>query len=184
MHYRVFKNKLNKATRRRDAAFLCAFGFFILCIVELFIIYRLSINQKVFSHPSWATRTLVSPTYLTEATEHFLALRFNLTPSNVSYQTENLLKNTDPSFYGELKEYLEKQEQEIKKNDLSFVFYPVLIQIDAKRFTSYIEGDLVSFVGSEKTSIKRMKYILRYNYSSGRLLLRSIKELKEDGGKR
>ena len=180
MHYRVFENKVKKAVKRRDAAFLCALGFFILCLIELFVIYRLAASQKVFSQPSWATRTSVSPTYLVEATEHFLTLRFNLTPSNVSHQTSHLLKSTDPTFYGELKGYLEKQEQEIKKNDLSFVFYPVLIQVDASRFTSYVEGDLVSFFGKEKTSSKRMKYILRYRYSSGRLLLFSIKEVKKE----
>lgn len=141
---------------------------------------RIVIVPPVVNQAFWIEAHAVSPEYVSQMASFLSQLRFNLTPGNAAYQQETLLRYTDPTYYGDLKNELVREADQLTKTHTSLVFYPIEIRVDATHFTADITGDLNARVGNDPLPTQRLHYHLRFRFSGGRLWLISFNEIKND----
>jgi hypothetical protein len=72
------------------------------------------------------------------------------------------------------------ERNHITKEHISTAFYPVDIEVDAKRLTTIVKGDLISSVGTTMLPPQRVVYQLEFSYHAGRLLVKAFNEVKQD----
>jgi type IV conjugative transfer system protein TraE len=129
------------------------------------------------------SRSKISKPYLEGITRDAVRTMLEITPNNVDYATKSILSMVHPSSYGEIKSYLYKVTENVKKKKTSTSFYIASIQInndDINNLKSLVEGDLVTYLGKEEVSRKRTKYSIGFLYN-GKLSLTEFVELsKED----
>lgn len=141
---------------------------------------RVVITPPVVNQAFWVEANAVSPEYLSQMTSFLTQLRLNLTPSNAEYQRETLLRYTDPAYYGDLKNELVSEADQLEKSHTSLIFYPVEVAVDAPNLVSRITGDLSATVGNDHLAAQRIHYQLKFRYGEGRLWLKSFEEIKND----
>lgn len=182
MKYTFNKSILDKVIRQRNGYLVLAIALVFLCILLTFALCEVSLHKRTFLVPPdinrsfWVSESTVSSEYLAEMSLFFMSLRLNLTPSNVKAQRDMLLKYADPKYYGELKMQLVAEGDRIAKEDLSYAFYPVDFKVDAKNLTTKVTGDIKATIGKETLPDKRVNFLLKFNYSYGRLFVTSFKE--------
>jgi conjugal transfer pilus assembly protein TraE len=141
---------------------------------------RIVITPPVVNQAFWVEARAVSPEYLSQMASFLAQLRLNLTPANAAYQQETLLRYTDPAYYGDLKNELVNEAEQLEKTHTSLIFYPVEVVVDAKQLTAQLTGDLSATVGNDHLPVQRIHYQLQFYYSEGRLWLKSFEEIKNN----
>lgn len=141
---------------------------------------RIVITPPVVNQAFWVEAQAVSPEYLSQMASFLAQLRLNLTPGNAAYQQETLLRYTDPAYYGDLKNELVSEAEQLEKTHTSLIFYPVAVAVDAKQLTAQITGDLSATIGNDHLPVQRIEYRLQFRYTEGRLWLKSFDEMKNN----
>lgn len=185
METNQFKTHLEKLTKQRNLAYV------LILLLALSLIFS---SAAAFFRKE---RIVVVPTfgdsYALGGSEHvflekmgvFLSdLIFNRSPVDVDWRNRMILKHTDPSFYHELKESLERERIFLAKNkEQAFVFYPEVADASSADLSFVTEGKRIVYVGSdgEKSHISqedRQRYRLGFRKRGDQLLLVSIKKEK------
>ena len=128
----------------------------------------------------WVEGNRFSPVYLEEQGMYFAHLLLDVSASNILAQGEILLRYVDSSYHGEFKTRLFKEEQRLKRNNLSLNFVPCDCEVFPSEMALEITGDLNGYVASKKISSHRETYRLEFTSVKGRLFLKSFKVLKSD----
>ena len=157
-----------------------AFSFILALIVlvlSAFLFFkheRVVIVPPVIEKEFWVDAKHVSPTYL-EQFGYFLGQLFLAKSSqSAASQRSIILRHTDPSYAGILRQRLIEEEEVLKKQSTSYVFYPVEIKVNPEQMSLLLTGDRLVFMGGKEVSKEREGYILRFNYTGSRLLLKEI----------
>jgi conjugal transfer pilus assembly protein TraE len=185
MKQEFFKDQVSFLKGQNDRFFKIISGLLILIFAMFFFMMHLVKNEKVIVTPPiveqgfWVTNNAVSPTYLTQMTTFFLALRLSVTSSNVDSQYAELLNYVSPSVSGPLQVALQKEAEQIQSEAISSVFYPKDMTADPDHLTVTVDGDLVRYVGEAKLPVKPMTYIVHYEYRLGRLLILSFEQVEK-----
>ncbi len=140
---------------------------------------RIVITPPVVNQAFWVEARAVSPEYLSQMASFLAQLRLNLTPGNAVYQQETLLRYTDPAYYGDLKNELVSEAEQLEKTHTSLIFYPVEVTVDTQQLTAQMTGNLSATVGNDHLPAQRIHYQLQFRYSEGRLWLKSFEEMKD-----
>ena len=158
-----------------------------LLVVCLFIIWHLGNEHEITLIPAGATQNMtigsnaVDNSYLTQWAEFIVSLKMNVTPSTVAETQEKLLAYVSPSVYGAYKEQLLNEQQAIKKSEITSVFFPKQTLVDDKvAYQVKTTGELQVYYGRERAKSDQVTYQLNFNFNNGRLLLKSIKEVKNN----
>ena len=125
------------------------------------------------------TKQQVSSSYLDAMSRDVMTTLLNVTPESIEAAHQSILTMVYPKAYGQVKQQLYQQQQDIKKRQWVTAFYPVLIQSDPKTLTSHIEGDVHTYIGRKGLHKERRRFVLHYHYASGRLTVQDLKEVKE-----
>ena len=88
------------------------------------------------------------------------------------------MRYTDPAYYGDLKNELVSEAEQLEKTHTNLIFYPVEVAVDTQQLTAQIIGDLSATVGNDHLPVQRIHYQLKFRYSEGRLWLKSFEEIK------
>lgn len=185
MQITQYKSRLQQLISQRNGYLVLAAALAIISLILALSVCRLIGRERIVIAPPvvnqefWVDAKAVSPEYLSQMTLFFVQLRLNLTPSNVTYQRETLLRYIDPSHYGDLKNELVAEGDRLEKTHTSLVFYPVSVSVDTPHLTADVQGDLNATVGNEPMPTQRVAYQLRYRYVQGRLWLQSFREIEE-----
>lgn len=126
----------------------------------------------------WVDGHDVSATYLEQFGCFLGQLLLGKSSQSAPVQRTVLLRHTDPSFSGLLSKKLYEEEQLLSKQNSSYVFFPIDIQVDLPSKEVLLTGDRVFYVAGKAVSTDKESYILRFNYSGSRLLLKGV-EAKE-----
>lgn len=139
---------------------------------------RVIITPAVVEKEFWVDGRSVSPTYL-EQFGYFLG-QLLLGKSSYSAPSQRilLLRHTDPQFAHTLRQKLIEEEEILKKQNASYTFFPVLVQVNQDRKEVLLEGDRVFFVSGKQVSSEREGYILSFNLTGSRLLLSGVTSLE------
>ncbi len=128
----------------------------------------------------WVEGNRFSPVYLEEQGMYFAHLLLDVSASNILAQGEILLRYVDSAYHGEFKIRLFKEEQRLKRDNLSLNFVACDCEIFPSEMALEITGDLNGYVASKKISSHRETYRLEFLNVKGRLFLKSFKVLKSD----
>ena len=135
---------------------------------------RIIVTPPIIEKEFWVEGKKVSPTYL-EQYGYFLGqLLLGKSSQSAPTQRNILLRHTDPSFSGTLRNKLVEEEETLKKQNASYTFFPVMVRVNPEKNEVLIEGDRVFFVSGKQVSSEREGYVLSFNYSGSRLLLTGI----------
>lgn len=127
----------------------------------------------------WVDQRGVSATYL-EQYGYFLAQLMLCKSSNsASSQRDVLLRHTDPSFLPILRRKLLEEENRLKRQSASYVYYPTSVVANRERNEVVIEGDRLFYVSDKRVSSQPESYLLRFRYTGSRLLLTEIAAMGE-----
>jgi conjugal transfer pilus assembly protein TraE len=149
----------------------------IVLVLSTFLFFkqeRIVIAPPVIEKEFWVDAKHVSPTYL-EQFGYFLGqLLLAKSSQSAASQRSIILRHTDPGYAGILKQRLIEEEEVLKKQSTSYVFYPVEIKVNPEQMSLLLIGDRLVFIGGKEASKEREGYILRFNYTGSRLLLKEV----------
>ncbi len=128
----------------------------------------------------WVEGNRVSNHYLEEMSLFFAHLLLDNSEASALFNRDVILRYAQPESYGVLKTQLLEDEQRYKKEQLSTSFKPSVVQVDNKKMTAEITGDLLSYVGSKKISQNRETYRFHFQYDHGRLQIISFQLIKTE----
>lgn len=166
---------------------LAALTFFSSCSLLLSSYMLLSKRERVvvmpasFNQTVWLDQHGVSATYLEQIAEYLAQGLLTKDAASASEKRDLVLHHTSPAFRKLLEKSLKEEEEKLKKEVASYVFFPVGRVVNPDKLEVKIGGNLKVYSGDRELSSKAKKYKLAFDYSGGRLLLREIKELEELG---
>ena len=181
-----YLDTLNQQLRFQRNCFV-ALCFLLAATAALLSIFLFGKNERIVVVPPvvekefWVEDKRVSPSYL-EQYAYFLAqILFGKSSHSAPQQREIALRHVAPEFAGGIKKKLLDEEELLIKQNASYTFFPVHVQLNPKTNEVLIEGDRVFYVSGKQVSSEREGYILSFRYSAGKLLLTGItsKESKE-----
>lgn len=184
MDFTAFSNNLKAIKLTRNYA-LCLNIFFAFLIVILLFINLLRSNQHTtvvipatLTAPVTIKHNSVDAAYLSQWTEFIANLKLNVTPDTAAFKQNSLLAYVASVQYGTFKSHLITEQDNIKQNEISMVFYPSETKVVSnKDLITQISGLLRVYIGDELNSSAKVTYELQFNLDNGRLLLRSFKEV-------
>ncbi|WP_127471985.1 TraE/TraK family type IV conjugative transfer system protein [Thiomicrorhabdus aquaedulcis] len=123
-------------------------------------------NQSVFISNNEASQE-----YLKLTTEKILSLGFTYSPVTAQENFDNLLKLVDPSHYGTLNKITVKKLEEIKKNNVSSVFFPSEFNYELKQQKVAAKGVLKTYSGEKLVSNEAKTILFEYRVSDQNIRL-------------
>ena len=128
----------------------------------------------------WIEGNEVSPSYLEQYGRFISQLLLQKSAHSAASQRAVLLRNTDPSFVGALKGRLIEEEEQLKKQNCAYVFFPSEITVDPENMQVHLLGDRTCYVAGKQISQNHEGYTLSFKFNGFRLLLAgvSLKEIK------
>jgi len=179
------KSRIQYLIDNRNGYLVLASGSIILNILLCVIIYcTLGYEKTILVPPTisrefWVSENNVSPAYISSMSIFLADIRFNLTPSNAAFQRELFLRYVEPSSYEKLKADLVEEEEHLKKEHISTTFYVTDVRVDAKNNMARISGDIQYSIGESLQPSQHVVYQISYRFSSGRLMMKSLEEVKD-----
>lgn len=117
----------------------------------------------------------VSRHYLEDMSRDVITTLLNLTPKNVGYMTDTVLKMVHPSAYGKVKKELLAMQEDVVVRKVSTVFYPISMHVE--ELTVTIEGDFYTFIGSQLANQQRRTFAITYDYTGAKLTIGGFREI-------
>jgi conjugal transfer pilus assembly protein TraE len=161
-------------------SFLLLMIIFVLSISLFFKQDRIVVAPPVIEKEFWIDAKHVSPTYL-EQFGYFLGqLLLAKSSQSAASQRAIILRHTDSSYAGILRQRLIEEEEVLKKQSTSYVFYPIEIKANPDQLSLLLKGDRLVFIGGKETAREREGYVLSFIYNGSRLLLKEIASEKRE----
>lgn len=132
-----------------------------------------SINQSF-----WVEDERVSDTYLVQMGIFMSNLYFNVTPDNVDFNHEQLLKYISSKTFGKMDSQLKIYSERIKNERASTNFSVTDVIPDEKNQRVAFIGVMDTFLGRTHTSKISKIYVFSFGQSGGKTLLIDVRESK------
>jgi len=126
----------------------------------------------------------VSSSYLEEMTHMFLANLLDLTPDNVSYKKELVLKYTLAGSTKVINDYFAEAQIQHERFQFSTYFSAKHLEISPEKMEVVAKGILSSRFGRSGNEEKEVEYRLIYEMNGGILRLKSFAMLRPDEEKK
>lgn len=184
MKLSTYKAEIKKMIDQRNGYLLLSSGLLILCLVLAFLVIfmcgkeRIVLMSPEMNKNVWVSNYNSSPEYLSRMTFFFSELALNVTPDNVNFQQELLLRYADSTYYTKLKPELLAIADKIKNEHVTTAFFPADIKVDCKHNEAIITGDLKSYVGDTVLPTKRVTYHFVYRFNAFTPLITKFEEVK------
>lgn len=142
-------------------------------------------NERVVVVPGlvekefWVDAHSVSATYLEQFGVFLGQSLLTKSPHSADLQRVILCRHADPRYWGLLKQRLVQEEETLKKQNASYVFFLNHVFVDPSLLTVRLVGDRQFFVAGQPLSSEECSYKLHFTYTGGRLLLQEIVQEKD-----
>lgn len=135
---------------------------------------RIVITPPIIEKEFWVDSNGVSPTYLEQMGCFLGNLLLNKSLQSAPLQRAVLLRHTDSSYVGILRQKLIEEEEALKKQNTSYVFFPKEAKVNLQALEVVLLGDRQAYVAGKQVSSESEGYILHFTYSNSKLLLQSL----------
>jgi conjugal transfer pilus assembly protein TraE len=116
----------------------------------------------------------VSESYLRRGAHMFLSLLLDLSPSDIEFKRDAVLKLTTSKSYNDVAEYFEKQVEKMKQFKVSTYFTPKEMLIDVANMKVTTKGIFTSRFGLDGQDEKEMTFVIVFTYEHGFLLVKKF----------
>jgi len=167
--------ELNKIIKQRNILVLICVMMFLTSLLQIIVIFRQ--DKEIVLVPSFLSGEVslnnkkASAGYLENITRDVINAMLDVTPSNVNYSSEQILKITHPQFYGELKQHLNKRTQDIVSKKITTNFYAKSMAADTQNNQVFVSGKLLTFLGTKMVLEEEKTYSIAYEYNNFQLLI-------------
>jgi type IV conjugative transfer system protein TraE len=115
--------------------------------------------------------------YLRDLAYDVMALWGNVTPDNIVYIKDRLLKMADAEGNAQLRTILDVAERRIKANEISTVWSPRDAEVDIKQNQVVLRGFIKTYLNNVPTSNKEQTFIVQFHINNaGRAYVRKLLE--------
>lgn len=135
------------------------------------------------THPATVSDSHVDQDYLMLVARDLLSLALNVTPANVDFNREMLLKHVAPESFGAIDEALKAKASQIKKLHATTLFEAQTMNVNAHTLSVEAHGVKRHFIGKTETQRQKTSITLRFNLVAGKLQLASLSETDEKATK-
>ncbi len=148
----------------------------------LFGIIAISKNDKTIIVPALKDTVSVtgkdsfSDSYIEQMTLFYIEMLLDLTPDNIDYKAQILLKHVNSKSYHSFIEHYKEEKQKYKKYKLATKFDITGLKIFKGGEEVEVEGILSSSFGKGSESQKLATYVIGYGKSHGKLLIQTFNE--------
>lgn len=143
------------------------------------VLVPIGINET--THPMSVSARHVDEEYLTLVARDLLSLSMNVTPANVDFNREALLKHVAPSAFGDIDEALKEKARVIKKLRATSLFAIESLELNAHELTVMAHGFKHHYIGKTETLRQKATVFMRFSLVAGKLQLITLSE--SDGDK-
>ena len=131
--------------------------------------------------PYMLGRGVADREYVTDLAYEALSLWGNVTPENIGYNKERLLRMADAEGNVALRVDLDAAEKRIKQDSVSTIWGPRDAEVNLKARTVTVRGFLRTYINNVATSNVEKRVVVDYFISgSGQAYVRNLKEIKEN----
>ena len=131
----------------------------------------------------WTKEGGVSASYLEESTLMYLPLLLDLNPEIIDHKAAVIFKyvsQSDASYMKRVQDYFADAAKKYKQFALSTYFSVKNLEVDTKRMLVKANGVLTSRYGEEGFETTKISYLLKYEWTGGKLRLKEFEQYKEE----
>lgn len=158
---------------------LLAVGLILVSTLLFFKNERIIVVPSVIEKEFWVDSSSVSATYLEQYGIFLGQMLLNKSPHSADIHRTVLCRHTDPNYLALLKQKLVEEEDILKKQNASYVFFLNNVFVYQDQLKVTLLGDRQFFIAGQKTSCENCAYTLHFSYLGARLLLVGISHEKE-----
>jgi len=140
---------------------------------------RIVVVPSIIEKEFWVDADSVSATYLEQYGFFLGQLLLTKSPHSADIHRAVLCRHTEPGYLAALKNRLVEEEEILKKQNASYVFYLNNIFVNLELLAVTLVGERQFLVAGQKTSIENCGYTLHFIYTGSRLLLKGVTQVKE-----
>lgn len=140
---------------------------------------RIIVVPSVIEKEFWVDAHSISASYLEQFGLFLGSLLLNKSAHSADLYRTVLCRHTEPQYLAILKQKLVEEEETLKKQNASYVFYLNNLFVNPELLTVTLLGDRQFFIAGQKTSNESCGYTLHFSYQGARLLLNGISQEKE-----
>lgn len=185
MNLNYLKSNIESLIKHRNALLVISFGLLLsnLCLVIKLLKddTRTIVVPPTINKSFWVESDFVAPEYLEEMSLFLTHLILDISPGSAKRQRDVALRYVTPKFYNVLKKRLEREEEFLRKEQISLSFKPTQILVDSKKMQVEITGVMNHYVASERIKNMEETYYLTFVYKGSKLHLDSFKLKGGDG---
>lgn len=133
------------------------------------------VTPPVIDRAFWVHGDNVSPEYLEQMALFFADLALSYNPQNIRERAKLFLRYADPAVHGGLESALLADAEEVERNRIASVFYPVELRIRGSSVA--LIGDLLTMVGSKQAQTRHAAFRIGFEYRGGRLFVKEFIEV-------
>lgn len=153
---------------------------FLLSAAVLFKSEKTIIAPLELEHEYWVDGNRFAPNYLEDMAGYYTHLILDVTPNNILYQGDVILRSVEPGSHGAIKQKIFEDHQRLKKENLSLAFSPIEFQVHPEDLIVDVTGDLISYVSDKKIFQHRETYRVGFSSRGSRLFLKSFSLVSSD----
>ncbi|WP_010303949.1 type IV conjugative transfer system protein TraE [Candidatus Odyssella thessalonicensis] len=184
MKFNLREKRLSHLVLQRNVLAGLSASLLTICTIQAACLFFKSEKTIVapleLEHSFWIEGNRFSPNYLEEMAGYYTHLLLDVTPANILYQGDVLLRAAEPASYGTLKQKLFEESHRLKKENLSLAFSPVEFQVYPDHLMVDVTGDLMSYVADKRVSQNRETYRVTFSSQGSRLFLKGFSLVASD----
>ena len=135
-----------------------------------------AVTKKSF----WLEDEVGSQEYLEQMGLFFTGLMVDVSPSNVDYQGNLLMKYTDPRSHGAIQAMVKAGSEKLKRENSSTTFYPIEIETHVKKQQVVVTGEETLLLGEKVVSKQVKAYRITFKMRQGRIYVTEFLEVDKN----
>lgn len=131
----------------------------------------------------WTKEGGVSASYLEESTLMYLPLLLDLNPEIIDHKAAVIFKyvsQSDAIYMKKVQDYFAEAAKKYRQFALSTYFSVKNLEVDAKGLEVKANGVLTSRYGEEGFETTKISYLLKFEWTGGKLRLKEFEQYKEE----
>ena len=185
MDFAKLSSDMKEMRKRNQSLSLALGGLIVALLICLVIVLNLiGAERTVIVPPTieksfWVTKDRVSKTYLEQMGSFVAWLILDVTPASIDWKRDILLNYVAPDQYGAIKSRQELEAERLKRINASTFFLPQQLVANEDDQTLVIRGRLRTQVNGQDTATETKAYMVEFQYTGGRIHLKTFKEISQ-----
>ncbi|MBK6742672.1 MAG: type IV conjugative transfer system protein TraE [Hydrogenophilales bacterium] len=142
-------------------------------------------NRTVVTPPRidksfWITDQTASGEYIEQMAQWVSYLTLDVTPDNVAYKSDLLLKLAEPGYHGALQQKLRVNAEKIRRDNAATSFDVRTVRAAPDALAAILTGQLKVLINGTPVKDEIRHYLARFSIDGGRAQLIKFKQIKTD----